>query len=257
MRLAGSVAILVLLGGSTCATAAATMSDVNTCEGQWRQIEALPHLPDRLGHWQALAPKCAKSGLYEARLAALLTLAGRYDEARETVRAGLALNTPYKTQLLSVRAEIALNAMQLADAKRQYQALIASYPDYYAGYCGMGALMLMEQKFPEAVHYLNEAARHGQFWIIYRHLTIAYTQLHQPQQAVKAFDKAYRLNPAVVGDKGALDAAARSLVVLGNYRAADGAIKLLLNANPAAGADSEIQQTERIIQKKLQGEPQK
>ena len=252
MRIAGWVTALAVLGGSTWATAATTMSNVNTCDGEWSQVQTLPHFPDQLARWQALGPRCAKTGLYEVRLAGLLTLVGRYNEARDAVHTGLALDTPYKKQLLSARAAIALNTLQFADAQKQYQALITTYPDYFDGYCGMGALMLMERKFPEAVQYLNEAAQHQQNWVIYCHLTIAYAQLHQHQQAVEAFDKAYRLNPNVVGDKDSIHAAIRSLMFLGNYRAADGAVRLLLNANPGAGEDQEIQQSERIIQEKLQ-----
>lgn len=252
MRITGWVVMLAALAGASLTPAATTTSNVNTCDGEWSQVAALPQFQDRLARWRALAPKCARSGLYEVRLAGLLTLVGRYDEAKQAVHTGLALGTPYKKQLLSAMAAIALNTMRLADAKKEYQALIASYPDYFDGYCGMGALMLMERKFPEAVDYLNEAARRQQVWIIYRHLTIAYAQLHRHQQAVEAFDKAYRLNPDVVGDKDSIHAAARSLMFLGNYRAADGAIKMLLKANPAAGADPEVQQSERIIQEKLQ-----
>lgn len=257
MRIVCCIATLVVLGGSTWATAATTMSNVNTCDTEWTQVEALPHFPDRLARWRTLAPQCAKTGIYEARLAALLTLVGRYEEAREAVRAGLALDSPYKKQLLSTMAGISLNTGQLSEAQREFQALIAAYPDYFDGYCGMGALMLMERKLPEAVRYLSEAARRQQAWIVYRHLTIAYFGLHQYRQAVEAFDRAYRLNPNVVADKDAIDAATRSLIVLGNYRAADGAIKLLLGANPTASADPEIQQTERTIQEKLQAENQK
>lgn len=251
MRFASWVTILAMLGGSAWASAATATGNADTCEAEWSQVEALPGFADQLVRWRALAPKCARSGLYEVRLAGLLTETSRYDEAREAVRSGLDLDTPYRKELLGARAAISLNTMQLADAQKQYQTLIASYPDYFDGYCGMGALMLMERKFREAVDYLNQAARHQQSWIIYRHLTIAYAQLHQHKEAVDAFDKAYRLNPSVVGDKDAIHAAARSLMFLGNYRAADGAIKLLLHANPAAGADPEIQQTERIIQQNL------
>lgn len=249
--------MLVVLGTARVATAATNMINANTCEGEWTQVVALPQVADRLVRWQALAPTCAKSGLYEVRLAALQTVAGRYDEARETARAGLALNTSYKKQLLSAIAAVALNQGHLEDAQKQYQALIASYPDYFDGYCGTGAIMLIERRFSEAVRYLNEAAQHAQNPIIYRHLTIAYHQLHQHQQAVEAYDKAYRLNHDIVRDKDATHAAARALMFLGNYRAADGAVKLLLEANPAAGADPEIQQTQQIIRQKLQEEAQK
>ena len=255
-RLLGWVAILGTLAGCGWASAATAVCTVNTCEAEWGQVQALPRFPDQLARWQALAPECAGSGLYEVRLTGLLTVTGRYGEARQAARAGLALNTPYRKELLAANAAISLNTMQLADAQKQYQALIASYPDYFDGYCGMGALMLMERRFPDAIAYLNQAALHQQSWIIYRHLTIAYAQLHQHQRAVEAFDKAYRLNPRVVGDKDAIHAAIRSLMFLGNYRAAEGAVNLLLNANPAAGADPEIQQTERIIQEKLREQAQ-
>jgi tetratricopeptide (TPR) repeat protein len=167
------------------------------------------------------------------------------------------LNTPYKKELLGADAAITLNMMQLDKAQQQYQALIDSYPDYFDGYCGMGAVMLERRKFAEALDYLNQAARHGQSWIIYRHLTVAYAQLHQDEQAVQALDKAYRLHPQIVGDKDAMKAGARSLISLRNYRAADGTIKLLLRANPPAGADPEIQQTEQIIQQNLRDEAAK
>ena len=251
MLLARWVAIVAMLGGSAAARAATPTTNVDTCDTEWSQVLALPNRTDQIARWRHLAPKCAKSGLYEVRLTGLLTVTGQYEEATEAVRGGLALDTPYRKDLLGARAAISLSKLQLADAQKQYQALIASYPDYFEGYCGMGALMVMERKFPEAVDYLNQAARHGQVWIIYRHLTIAYAQLHQNQQAVDAFDKAFRLNPGVVGDKDAIHSAIRSLMFLGNYRAADGAVKMLLKANPAAGADPEVQQSERIIQQEL------
>jgi len=253
MRFASWVTILAMLGGSAGARTA-TPTTVDTCDTEWSQVQALPNWTDQLARWQQLAPKCAKSGLYEVRLTGLLTVTGQYEEATKAVRGGLALDTPYRKELLGARAAISLSTLQLADAQKQFQALIASYPDYFDGYCGMGALMVMERKFPEAVDYLNQAARHGQSWLIYRHLTIAYAQLHQHQQAVDAFDKAYRLNPGVVGDKDAIHSAIRSLMFLGNYPAAYGAVKLLLKANPAAGADPEVQQSERIIQQELSKE---
>jgi tetratricopeptide (TPR) repeat protein len=257
VRIAGWIAMLAVLGTSRSATAVTNMVNVDICDAEWTQVEALPGFADRLSRWRALAAKCANSGMYEARLATLQTLLGWYDEARGTVRAGLALDTPYKKNLLSTMAGIALNQGQLVDAQRQYQALIVSYPDYFDGYCGMGTIMLTERKFAEAIRYLNEAAKREQVPIIYRQLTISYHQLHQNQQAVEAFDKAYRLNPRIVRDKDATHAAARALMFLGNYRAADGAVKLLLEANPAAGADPEIQQTQQIIREKLQEETRK
>jgi len=249
--------MLAVLGMSRAAIAVTNAVDASICDAEWTDVEALPNFADRYSRWQALAPKCAKTGMYEARLAALQTLLGRYDDAKKTVGVGLALNTPYKKHLLSTMAGIALNQGQLADAQKQYRALIASYPDYFDGYCGMGSIMLIERKFSQAVRYLNEAAQREQVPIIYRQLTIAYHQLHQNQQAVDAFDKAYRLNPHIVRDKDATHAAARALMFLGNYRAADGAVKLLLEANPAAGADPEIQQSQRIIREELQKATQK
>jgi len=132
------------------------------------------------------------------------------------------------------------------------KSVIVSVPDYFYGYREMGETKLNVRKYLEAVRYLNEAAQYAQAPIIYRNLTIAYHQLHQNQQAVEAFDRAYRLNPHIVGDKDASHAAARALMFVGNYRAADGAIKLLLEANPAAGADPEIMESQRIIQAELQ-----
>jgi hypothetical protein len=71
MRIVGWTAMLVVLGTARVATAVTNMINANTCEGEWTQVVVLPQVADRLVHWQALAPTCAKSGLYEVRLAAL------------------------------------------------------------------------------------------------------------------------------------------------------------------------------------------
>lgn len=252
MCIGGWIGVFALLGNSPWATAAATASNADTCDDAWSRVALLQPLPHRLASWQTLGSKCGKSGLYEVRLAGLLTLLGRYDDARNAVRTGLALDTPYEKQLLSAGAAVELNAMRLGDAERQYRALITSYPDYYDGYCGMGALMLMKRNIPEAVRYLNEATQHEHVWIIYRHLTVAYAQLHEWQRAVAAFSNAYQLNPQVIGDRDSAYAAALSLMYLGKFRLADGTIKLLLKANPAAAADPQVQRSERTIEEKLQ-----
>jgi hypothetical protein len=77
VRIAGWIAMLAVLGTSRSATAATNIVNANICDTEWTQVEALPRFADRLSRWQALAPKCAKSGLYEARLATLQTLLGR------------------------------------------------------------------------------------------------------------------------------------------------------------------------------------
>jgi hypothetical protein len=115
--MAGWFAVLAVLASSRSVPAVTITTNANICDGEWTQIEALPQFAERLSRWQALAPKCAKSGLYEARLATLQTLLGRYDEDKETARAGLALDTPYKKELLSTMAGVALNQGQLADAQ--------------------------------------------------------------------------------------------------------------------------------------------
>jgi len=235
----------------------ATAANKDFCEDAWGHVQQAPAVTDRLQQWSALNTQCGNSGLYESRLARLNILAGRFEEARRVAQAGLALKSPYEKELLSTEAEIDLNQFRLDKALLQYVALIKSYPDYYDGYAGVGTVKLMQHNFTEAVQYLNQAAARGKVPVyIYRNLIIAHHQLGENQQAIDAVNTAYKVDTDIVKDKDAMNAAARSYIFIGNYHAADGALKMLVKSNPEAANDPQIRQTMSYVAKKLQEEKQ-
>jgi hypothetical protein len=251
MLLLGSLALLAV---DNCI---ATTVNKDLCEDEWTHVQQVPAVGEQLRQWSALGNKCAHSGLYESRLARLNILAGQFEEARRVTRAGLALKSSYEKELLSAAAEIDLNQMKLDSALLQYEAIIKSYPDYYDGYGGVGTVKLMQHNFTEAVQYLNQAAARGKVPVyIYRNLIIAHHQLGENQQAIDAVNTAYKVDKDIVKDKDAMNATARSYIFIGKYKAADGALKMLVKSNPEAANDPQIRETMGYVAKKLEEEKQ-
>lgn len=226
------------------------------CDDEWNGMQDLSPA-DRVNHWASMGPKCGKSGLYEVRLARLNTIVGRYEDARRVVDTGLALHSPYEKELLSAGAEADTGLRKLDSALRTYMQLIADYPDYYDGYGGVGSVKLLQHQFPEAVKYLNEAAKRGKPLYIFRDLVIAYHQMGENQRAIDAMGEGYKVDKAIAKDVEAMNAAARSYVFLGKYHQADGTLKMLVRANPQAANDPGVREAQLFVAKKLEEEKQK
>ena len=234
--------------------AQATWEELNLpCKDEWRQTMQSPaSTEDKIRQWSGLRAKCGISGLYEDRLGVLYLLAGRYDEARTVTQAALAPGTPYEKYLLSVIANADLGQGNLDSSLLRYEALIKKYPEYYDGYAGVGAVNVVQHKYEESIQYLNEAAKRARVLDIYRNLTIAYALLGRHEEAVKAINEAYAIDKAIVKDRESMHAAAVSYIYLGKLHAADGFLKMLVQADPQAANDPEIHKTMVYVAKKLE-----
>lgn len=230
-----------------------TAANVDLCHDEWQSLQSLPDPLTRIHKWSELRTKCSGSGLYEARLGTLYVLSGRYDDARTTVKAGLSLGTRYEKDLLSVSANADMGQGKLDSASLTYQSLIQKFPDYYDGYAGAGAVKLLQGQLDDAVKYLHEGEQHGgaHFLPIYRNLTLAYQGLRRYADAVAAWNQAYTVDKSIVKDREAMHAAAISYVYLGKLHAADGALKMLFQADPEAAQDPQIHKTMTYIAGKL------
>jgi tetratricopeptide (TPR) repeat protein len=234
---------------------AATVNN-NSCNQEWeRVLRQFPRPQDRLREWSSLSAKCANSGIYESRLGTLYTIAHRFDEARRAVEAGLALNTSYRKELLSTLAGVDLSESKLDAALATYQTIAKDYPDWFDGYSGIGTVEMLRGKFDEAVRYLNEANKREKRAYTYRNLTLAYHQLGKNEEATQSINEAYKLDKNIVADREVMVAAARSYAFLGKYKAADGFMKMLLEAKPEARNDPEVVQTINYVSKKLRETP--
>ena len=234
--------------------AQATWEELNLpCKDEWRQTMQSPaSTEDKIRQWSGLRAKCGISGLYEDRLGVLYLLAGRYDEARTVAQTALAPGTPYEKYLLSVIANADLGQGNLDSALLRYEALIKKYPEYYDGYAGVGAVNVVQHKYEESIQYLNEGAKRARVLDIYRNLTIAYALLGRHEEAVKAINEAYAIDKAIVKDRESMHAAAVSYIYLGKLHAADGFLKMLVQADPQAANDPEIHKTMVYVAKKLE-----
>jgi tetratricopeptide (TPR) repeat protein len=225
------------------------------CNDEWRQtLQSTATAEDKIRAWSGLKEKCDISGLYEYRLGTLYALAARYDEARSVAQTALSQGTPYEKELLSVLANADMLRENLDASLLDYETLIKKYPDYYDGYAGVGAVKLLQHKFEESIQYLNEAAKRQRTLDIYRNLTIAYSLLGRYEEAVKAINEGYAIDRFIVKDREAMHAAAISYVHLGKLHAADGFLKMLLQADPQAANDPQIHKTMTYVSKKLDEE---
>ncbi len=116
----------------------------------------------------------------------------------------------------------------------------------------MGAVNVVQHKYEESIQYLNEAAKRARVFDIYRNLTIAYALLGRHEEAVKAINEAYAIDKAIVKDRESMHAAAVSYIYLGKLHAADGFLKMLVQADPQAANDPEIHKTMVYVAKKLE-----
>jgi tetratricopeptide (TPR) repeat protein len=123
---------------------------------------------------------------------------------------------------------------------------------------GVGAIKLVQHQFEESIRYLNEGAKRTRTYDIYRNLTIAYHSLGRNEEAVQAMNEAYAIDKAIVKDRDAMLAAARAYVYLGKLRAADGTLKMLVQAVPEAANDPQVHKvmayvTQKLAEEKAQG----
>jgi tetratricopeptide (TPR) repeat protein len=252
--------LALLVSFSAFALGESVAADVKRepCDDEWRQmLQSSADPQEKIRVWTALGMKCAGSGLYETRMALLYIFAGRYGDARTTAQGGLALGTPHEKDLLSVLANVDLSEGKLERALLDYESLIKKYPDYYDGYSGVGAVKLLQHQLEESIHYLNEAAKRARTMDTYRNLTLAYYGLERYQEAVTAINEAYALDKGIVKDRESMHAAARAYIYLGKLHAADGFLKMLLQANPEAANDPETRKTIDYVSKKLAQEKSK
>jgi tetratricopeptide (TPR) repeat protein len=225
------------------------------CNDEWQQtVKSSADPESKIREWSGLKAKCDISGLYEARLATLYIFAGRYDEGRTVAQTALSPGSPYEKELLSVIANADMGLENLDASLLDYETLIKKYPDYYDGYAGVGAVKLLQHKYEESIQYLNEAAKHQRAFDIYRNLTIAYSLLGRHEEAVRAMNEGYAIDKSIVKDRESMHAAAISYVRLGKLRAADGVLKMLVQADPQAANDPQIHKTVAYVSKKLEEE---
>ena len=246
------VAVLAVASASASGKPMSVRVNHESCTAEWLQIgQGSTNTQEQIRSWLAVAEKCARSGLYEARLALLYVLDGRLDDARTAIDTGLALKTPYEKELTSVLANVEMGEGKLDDSLQRYERLIRIYPKFFDAYAGAGAVKVLQRRFSEALTYLSEARALGKTAAMYRNLIVTYDQLGKYDAAVSAVKEGYAFDISIGRDKEAMHAAAIAYCHLGNFSVADGMLKMLFHADPEAAKDPEVARTMLYISKHL------
>jgi len=233
---------------------AATVN-TNKCEEEWIQVvddKRFPDLQSKIKQWESLAPKCAGSGLYEFRLGNLYTQGKQFDKARRSIERGLSYKTTHEGELCIGMGDIYLLTNDTSAAEKQFKLVVQKYPDWFLGYQKLGTTDLVRQRFGEAIKWMEEANKRQQHVFTYRELTIAHHQLGQHEEAIKAMDIAFELDPGfIVKDRDAMLSGAVSFAKVKKYKAASGVIGMLLEARPDLRNDAEIIRVQQFTMKKI------
>lgn len=246
----GPVVALVL--ASIPVTSATSEVNHDPCTTEWHRLGEISKSNDEMIRgWVALSEKCANSGLYEARVALLYGVGNQWGDARKAVEAGLALKTDYGKELTSTLANVEMAEGKLDASLRRYESLIKQYPQFADGYSGAGAVKIAQHKYADALPFLVAAKNYGPSADIYRNLIIANTQIGHYDEAVAAIKDGYAFDKSIAENKEAMHGAAIAYAHLGNFKLAEGMLKMLFQAHPDAAHDPEIAKTFRYIKKSL------
>ena len=226
-------------------------AEIEACNAEFRKILGDGAHADtsaaQVTAWRALAPKCSGTGLYESRLVGLLTYSGQIEEARRAGKAALKQPLDSKQQLLVALAGIELQVDNFEGAIAYAKEVIASYPDWDAGYATLGEIHLSRNKCPEGVEALEKALELGQQASTAASLALGYWCVRRYEDSAGVMQAALEADDSVLRHTKAVAAAADSLVKIGRARDARDLLARHLQRVPAARQDGFFVRSEKIV----------
>jgi tetratricopeptide (TPR) repeat protein len=262
--------ILCLLAPAALAAAAAPAAKRSGawCEKQW-SAQAPDYLQRNdfdglLARWQQLAPECRGTVAWESRLALVHSSLGDFGAARATLEGIDGLDSEYAwlAELMFLlndsREHVATGrfdadyAARLADSWAEY---IKAHPGRPEGYRELGNLYMLQGRYAEAVANLEKAtAADSQVWLVFRDLTIGYTELGRYQEALLAAAEATAKRPHLTQDAEFILALGRANAGLGRFELAYKALELIATQKPEVKDDPQYAATERFIRAQEKGD---
>jgi len=221
------------------------------CQSAWQRLADKPAGSDALLEaWKAYEPRCKGTGVYEIRLASILTDRDEFDLARKVLQT-TAVPDNYKKQMES--AEITVDYLQaMATGERarleRVEARAAKYTQANAGVvpilAELGHTRLVLGKYEQAIAPLETVVDSGHGNVgDHRNLTVAYANSGHYQKALELLDKTYSMSQEVTSDEEFMYAATLAFAATGKVDSAKSMLTLIVNKKPELQHDARFQQT--------------
>ena len=236
------------------AEAAMNTSDKIDCEAEFVNImedSRYAELSSKIKHWESLRTQCSGTGIYEARLGALYTQAGKYEVAINVVREGLEVKSDYEKDLRLVLYDIDARQQRLRESEAQATSLTKDFPNWNGGYVALGETLLIQGRFYEGIDNLERANSLTPNMAAYKLLAMAYYKVNRPRDSAIAMQKALKISKDALKDTQAVCATAYSLVTIGELAAADDLLVKHLRVQPDANNDPTYQKATAFVAKKI------
>lgn len=192
----------------------------NECESKYNSLELVGtlNLDEKIERFKTLGEECSKSGLYEYNLAKLYFDAGRHEDAKNILLAGISYKTPFDKELKSrlVDAHVALGNYKESD--KIANGLMADYGNWYGGYYAAGEMHLLNRRFREGIRYLEKSNSLQKSQGAYLMLVIAYHQIDDHEKTVSSMKSAIGFDDTAFTNRGAVVSTAYSLIALGRLQ---------------------------------------
>lgn len=225
------------------------------CNDFWREIifsqQSHAGVESKIRAWKMKAKQCGETGLYEFRLANLYIQARQYSEAERTLNSALA-NKPSQEKVLQIGlVDIDLAKGNWNEAEMRLLEIVKKYPDWYLSYQKLGVVKMEKKEIPEAIEYLKKSNDREQHAATYAELVVAYHQLQNHEETVKAMNAAFELDQSVISDREAMLSASMSYTALGKFEVSKNLLGMLLKARPELRDDAGFQQALHYLSRSM------
>lgn len=191
---------------------------------------------------ELLSSHCMGTGIYEARLAKLYSLAGRNSDSERLLENAIKQGLPYDKELRFTLFSTLFAQKKPDEAKEIALAIIRDYPTWDGGYLSMGQVSLLENDVYGGIEYLEQSLSFGETVNAYLLLTMAYYEVKKYRESAISMQEALKRDTDSILHTQAVCAASYSLTALGYHSEAKELLTRHLKLQPKAKNDPAFQQ---------------
>jgi tetratricopeptide (TPR) repeat protein len=219
------------------------------CDSQWKALAANAS-KDRVGleaDWKGKSKECAGTGIYEFRLATLVEVNGRRDEAIAILDGALAKDLPLRDDMRAIRLgmlfskaqySIPKNSKEARKAHEELETLLVNNPNLVAAMHQLAMQRLDLEDFVGAETMSRRAMEHDPgAWQPRRTLFLALIANDKFSEARQLLRPTLELHERLFSDPEFMLAASYCYLKLGDVKTAEQALRALRSKVPAVQDD--------------------
>jgi tetratricopeptide (TPR) repeat protein len=205
------------------------------CAIESPEIGATPaEVRSQIDRLEKLESVCTGTGIYEARLAWLYTLTGRFAESERLINATLMTATGFEKELRSSLTRNKLLSREFDDALASADALVADFPNWAGSYLSLGAVLMEMREYEKAIPELLKANSLEETSGANLLLTMAYYKFGDYAQSGMSLQTSLQQDLSGLRHTDAICAGSLSLLRLGHYDAGLELVRKHLELVPSA-----------------------